>query len=152
MGHAIGVVQGEVERRTADQRREGRDGDAFRQAGVELLKDTRERLFEEVVADFQGMATRFEGRIGLGQRVAEILQRLETDIVSDRRRPDPLHAERGLTPPFGAGTVGLLDRDADAGADHARQGLMTELQRQAQGHRQGMPAHRADPDVARIHR
>ena len=129
MGDTVSVMQGEIEGRAADQRGEGRDGDAFRQAGVELLKDAREGFFQEVMADFQRMPVTFELRIGLGQRVAEILQRLQTDVISHRRGPDPLHAERGLAPPFGPGAVGLLHGHADAGADDARDRLVTDFQR-----------------------
>ena len=127
MGDAIGVMQGEVERRTADQRGEGRDGDAFRQAGVKLLQDIRQRFLQEIVTNLHRMAAGAEIRISLGQRIAEIMQRLRTDIVGHRRRPDPLYAQRRLAPPFGTGAIGFLDRDAHAGADHACDRLMAEL-------------------------
>ena len=131
MGDPIGVMQGEVERRTADQSGEGRDGDAFRQAGVKLLQDIRQRFLQEIVADFHRMAASAKSCIGHGQRIAEIMQCFRTDIIGHRRRPDPLHAERRLAPPFGTGAIGFLDRNAHAGADHARDRLMAELKRKS---------------------
>ena len=131
MGDPIGVMQGEVERRTADQRGERGDGDAFRQAGVKLLQDTWQRFLQEIVADLHRMAADAKSCIGFGQRVAEIMQRLRTDIIGHRRRPDPLHAQRRLAPPFGTGAIGFLDRDAYAGADHARDRLMAKLKRKS---------------------
>ena len=66
-------MQGEVERRTADQRGEGRDGDAFRQAGVKLLQDIRQRFLQEIVTNLHRMAASAKSCIGFGQRVAEIM-------------------------------------------------------------------------------
>ena len=127
MGIPVGIVQGEVEGRATNQRGKGRNNDAFGQRRVKFLEQCWHHLLQKLMANLHGVAADRIRGVGLREHIAEILQSLEADIIGHRRGPNPLYAQRGFTPPFGPGAIGLLDRDADAGADHARHRLMAKL-------------------------
>ena len=114
--HAVGVVQGEVERRAADQRG---------QPGHRLARPAPSRLSS---AQQRGAATRWRNAwptsIGWpapcpnrtharGEPQRELLQRAVALLVGQRARPDPLHAERRLAPALARPAPPILDIEAD---------------------------------------
>ena len=62
---------------------------------------------------------------------AQLLQRIQPRLIRQLARPDPLHAQRRLAPTVRVSARVILHSHAHPCADHARQDLAAELQRDA---------------------
>ena len=139
--HPVCVVQRDVERRTADQRRQ--PGHLLLPVFVEPLQQLGQRFFQKGVTHFQRMPLHIPLAPGLCQLHAELFQRLVPHLVRKVRRPHPLHAQRRLTPAFRGIALPILDPHADPGTSHIGQRFGTELQRHPRLHRQEVKPGRA---------
>src|SRR5205807_6658059 len=93
--YAIGVMEGQVEGRTADQR--GHPGHRFLAAPpplVETVEPPEQYRFLEGVPDFNRMARRADVGPQLGQFNTKLFQCCMTLLIWNGARPDPLDAQR----------------------------------------------------------
>ena len=148
--HAVGVVQRQVEGGVADQRRQPGHGAGRGARAPGRRRQTPQFGVDERLADFQRVPRRVEPRPGGGQGAAEIDQHALARCVRQVGRPDPLHAQRGLSPAHGATATDRLDFQTDARAGDPRQRLHAEFQRHAGLHRQQIELRADHPDIARV--
>src|SRR5206468_10952921 len=112
---AIGIVKGNVEGRASDEGGKPRHG--FGAAlFVEGQEKPRQHASLKRVANFQRMTRFFKSSPALGELAAEILERLVPLLVRQSARPDPLDAQRRLTPAVGDPPLCVRDAQAHSGA------------------------------------
>ena len=89
----------QIERGGTHQCGEPGDRRGCRRGAVGFRQQLRQALFDEALADLQGMPGLRRLRPGARDRFRETAQRLQPLRVGDGARPYPLHAERCLAQP-----------------------------------------------------
>ena len=150
MRNSVGIVEGDVEGGEGHQRRQPGHPGRFRAIAIELREGVLQGGFLEVVADLDGMPGPAESGEGSRHGPHEGEEGLEAFLIRQRARPDPLHAERRLSPAARRGAIGPGHRELHPDAGDVSERLGAELQRNPRFHRQEVVANPGNGDVGRF--
>src|SRR5215216_2122865 len=106
MQETVSIMSGQVERRTTCKRGQPRHRFlALAMTAVEIFEASRQSVFLKIMAQLYRMSAGWKVGPLFGHAAAEQFQGLMTVVIRGGAGPDPLHAERGFAPTFGATAV-----------------------------------------------
>ena len=127
---AVGVVERYVVGGSANEGSEPRHRFlSGAKPGIEIGEDFRKTIKKEFMPQPQRVTVRRDGGEFGAEALSEILESIMTIRIRNGRRPNPLDAERGFSPPCRFNAASVSDSNAGPGTGDGSESFRTELKR-----------------------